>query len=102
VNQETDDPKYQSTVAQVFYTRIKQGINLESNVTANYAAMKAGVPRNVNIDSGIIHICTRIDTWTHWQRNSYAMKGAAHPSNTDYVYFIAGDDGKDPFFAYFR
>jgi UPF0755 protein len=95
VYQETDDPTYEPTVAQVFYTRMKQGINLQSNVTANYAADIAGVPRNVNIDS-------RYNTYLHpgltpgpiGNVTAYALKAAAHPSNTDFVYFIAGDDGK--------
>jgi UPF0755 protein len=95
VNQETDDPKYQSTVAQVFYSRIKQGIKLESNVTANYAADERGVARNVGIDS-------LYNTYLHagltpgpiGNVTASAMNGVAHPANTDYVYFIAGDDEK--------
>jgi UPF0755 protein len=95
VNQETDDPKYQSTVAQVFYSRIKQGVKLESNVTANYAADERGVARNVGIDS-------LYNTYLHagltpgpiGNVTASAMNGVAHPANTDYVYFIAGDDEK--------
>jgi UPF0755 protein len=95
VNQETDDPKYQSTVAQVFYSRIKQGMMLESNVTANYAADERGVARNVGIDS-------LYNTYLHagltpgpiGNVTASAIKGVAHPANTDYVYFIAGDDEK--------
>jgi UPF0755 protein len=95
VNQEIDDPQYQPTVAQVFFTRMKQGMKLESNVTANYAADVAGVARTVSIDSPY-------NTYLHGgltpgpigNVTGSALKAVAHPSNTDFVYFIAGDDGK--------
>lgn len=95
VSQETDDPSYQPTVAQVFLSRIGQGIKLQSNVTANYSADVRGVPRNINIDS-------LYNTYLHAGLppgpiggvTASSLKAVASPSNTDYLYFIAGDDNK--------
>jgi len=95
VNQEIDDPQYQSTVAQVFYTRLKQGMKLESNVTANYAADIAGVARNVDINSPYnTYLNAGLPPGPIGNVTGTALKAVAHPSNTNFVYFIAGDDGK--------
>jgi UPF0755 protein len=95
VYQESDDPEAQSTIAQVFLSRIKQDMALQSNVTANYAADLAGVARNVNIDSPY-------NTYFHkgltpgpiGNVTQAALSAVAHPANTNYLYFVAGDDGK--------
>jgi UPF0755 protein len=95
VNQETDDAQYQPTVAQVFYTRIKQGMKLESNVTANYAADIAGVARDVGINSPYnTYLHAGLTPGPIGNVTDSALKAVAHPSNNDFVYFIAGDDGK--------
>jgi UPF0755 protein len=95
VNQETDDPAYQPTVAQVFLTRIKNGMKLQSNVTANYAADIAGVARNININSPYnTYLNDGLPPGPIGNMPASALKAVANPSNTDYVYFIAGDDGK--------
>jgi UPF0755 protein len=95
VYQEIDDPTYQPTVAQVFFTRMNQGIKLESNVTANYAADLAGVARNVGIDSPYnTYLHAGLTPGPIGNVTDSALKAVAHPSNTDYVYFIAGDDNK--------
>jgi UPF0755 protein len=95
VYQETDDPRYEPTVAQVFLKRLTADMPLQSNVTANYAADLAGVPRTINIDSPY-------NTYKHKGLTpgpignvvDSALRAVAFPSNTNYLYFIAGDDGK--------
>ena len=95
VYQETDDPANMQTVAQVFLSRLATNMKLQSNVTANYAADIAGVARNVNIDSPY-------NTYVHQglppgpisNVTKYALNAVAHPDTTDYLYFIAGEDGK--------
>lgn len=95
VYQETDDPHYQPRVAQVFLTRLKQGMQLQSNVTANYAADIAQVPRNVNIDSPYnTYLHKGLPPGPIGNVTDAALSAVAHPDSTDYVYFIAGDDGK--------
>ena len=94
VYQESGSAKDQPTVAQVFLTRLKQGMMLGSDVTAFYAADQAGLGKTLGVDSPYntrIHsglppgpIGNMVDT---------ALKAVAHPSKTDYLYFVAGDDG---------
>lgn len=81
-------------VAQVFLRRLQLDIPLGSDVTFMYASRKAGVADDLNIDSpyntrkykglppGPISNFT-IDS----------LDAAVNPSATDYLYFVAGDDG---------
>jgi UPF0755 protein len=95
IHQETEDPAYQPTVAQVFLTRLKQNMRLQSNVTANYGADLANVPRNVNFDSPYnTYLHDGLPPGPIGSFTASALKALAHPTNTDYVYFIAGDDKK--------
>ncbi len=91
---ESGDPASEPTVAQVFLLRLKQGSVLGSDVTAFYAADLVGAGKTLDVDSPYN---TRInpglppgpiDTFTY-----VALRAVAHPSNTDYLYFVAGDDG---------
>jgi len=94
VVQESGNAADQPTIAQVFISRLKQGMMLQSNVTANYASDLAGVARTVSIDSPY-------NTYLHLgltpgpisDVTATALQAVAHPSSTDYLYFVAGDDG---------
>jgi UPF0755 protein len=93
VNQESGDPTAQPTIAQVFLTRLSQGMLLQSNVTANYAADKAGVARTVTIDSPYnTYLHAGLPPGPIGNVTDSALKAVAHPSATSYLYFIAGDD----------
>lgn len=95
VDQETDDPNYEPTVAQVFLKRLSQNMPLQSNVTANYAADVAGVARNVNINSPYnTYLQPGLPPGPIGNVTNTALRAVAFPSNTDYLYFIAGDDNK--------
>ena len=95
IYQETDDPAYEPTVAQVFLSRLAQNMPLQSNVTANYAADLAGQPRSVDIQSPYnTYLHTGLPPGPIGNFNIAALKAVVHPSSTDYLYFIAGDDGK--------
>lgn len=94
VNQESDDPSVDPTIAQVFLSRLKQGMMLQSNVTADYAADLAGVPRTVTINSPYnTYLHTGLPPGPIGNMTEDALKAVAHPSNTNYLYFIAGDNG---------
>ncbi len=81
-------------VAQVFESRLTQGMPLGSDVTYMYAAKLTGQPATPNLDSpyntrknaglppGAIANFT-ID----------ALDAVADPASGDYLYFVAGDDG---------
>jgi len=94
VEQETDNPAYQAGIAQVFFSRLKQDMALQSNVTANYAADIAGLARNVNIDSPYnTYVHKGLPPGPIGNVTDSALKAVAHPANGDYLFFVAGDDG---------
>ena len=102
VQRETKSPSPSSTtpttdqkqVAQVFYSRLASGINLGSDVTYQYAATKLGVapsptldsPYNTRINPGLPPGPIAVPGIT-------ALKAVAAPANTDYLFFLSGDDG---------
>ena len=95
VGQESGDPKYQSTVAQVLLLRLKQDRPLQADVTADYAAAIAGQPRNLNIDSPYnTYLNKGLPPGPISNVTASALKTVAHPADTDYLFFVAGDDGK--------
>ena len=94
VSKESDRP----IVAQVFLSRRKQGMNLGSDVTAFYGAIKAGVEPSVLYDSPYntrIHLGLPPGPISNVSESS--LNAVAHPADTDYLYFVAGDDGNTYF-----
>ncbi len=98
VQKEVDNPSDQKQVAQVFLSRLAQDIQLGSDVTFIYAAEQAGQQPTVNFDSPYN---TRINKGippgpiANMQRS--AIDAVASPAPGDFLYFVAGDDGKTYF-----
>jgi UPF0755 protein len=91
---ESGDPASEPTVAQVFLLRLKQGIALGSDVTAFYAADQAGQGKTLGVDSPYnTRIYAGIPPGPIGNFTDVALKAVAHPSNSDYLFFVAGDDG---------
>ena len=94
VEQEVNKPSDQTQVAQVFLSRLKAGSTLGSDVTANYGAIQAGRAPNLGYDSPyntLLHPGlppTPISTI-----NSTSLYAATHPANTNWLYFVTGDNG---------
>ncbi|MGB4762844.1 MAG: endolytic transglycosylase MltG [Candidatus Saccharimonas sp.] len=85
---------YQQTIAQVFLKRYKEGGQLGSDVTFIYASDKLGVPVQLNIDSPYnTRRYAGLPPGPIASPGELALKAVANPTNTDYYYFIAGDDG---------
>lgn len=94
INQEVSDAEDMKKVAQVFLSRLKNDMPLESDPTAIYGALRDGKEPSLTYES---------------EYNSYSNKGlppgpisnvtrealqaVANPAKTDYLYFVAGDDG---------
>lgn len=94
VYRETDDPKFESTVAQVFLTRLRQNMPLESDATAHYGADIAGVARSLDFDSAYnTYLHPGLPPGPISNFTADALKAVAFPAKTDYLYFVAGDDG---------
>jgi UPF0755 protein len=95
VAQESDDATAQPTIAQVFSTRLKQGIPLGSDVTAFYASSIAGISPSVTIESLYnTRIHPGLTPGPIGNVTDSALKAVAHPASTDYLFFLAGDDDK--------
>jgi UPF0755 protein len=94
VGQEVNKPADQAQAAQVFISRLKAGMMLGSDVTANYGAIAAGQSPSLSYDSPyntLIHTGlppSPISTIT-----ANALSAAAHPAATNWLYFVTGDDG---------
>lgn len=98
IEKEVSVPSDRAQVAQVFLKRISMGKNLESDVTAFYGASLAGQPRSVLYDSPY-------NTYLHGgvtpgpisNVSQSSLTAVANPATTDWLYFVAGDDGKTYF-----
>ena len=91
---ESGSPQSEPTVAQVFLLRLKQGIALGSDVTAFYAASLAGQDKTLGVDSPYnTRLHSGLPPGPIGSFTDIALKAVAHPSNTDYLFFVAGDDG---------
>lgn len=94
IEQEVNKPADQVQVAQVFLSRLKAGMMLGSDVTAEYGAIEAGHASSLTYDSPyntLLHsglppgpISTVTDN---------ALYAATHPAGTSWLYFVTGDDG---------
>jgi len=88
----------QKQVAQVFYTRLGMGMQLGSDVTFIYAAEKLGVEPISTLDSPYnTRINVGLPPGPIASPGLSALLATANPAQGDYVYFVAGDDGKTYF-----
>jgi UPF0755 protein len=84
----------QQKVAQVFYSRLAQGMELGSDVTFIYAAGLTGETPTPTLDSPYnTRINKGLPPGPIASPSEYALKAVANPASTDYLYFIAGDEG---------
>lgn len=94
VTKEVSKPNDQTQAAQVFLKRLHEGIMLGSDVTAIYGSVAAGKEPDLTYDSPyntLIHTGmppSPISTVT-----ANALNASAHPASTDWLFFVAGDDG---------
>lgn len=88
----------QRQVAQVFFSRLETNMPLGADATFVYAASKMGVAPSVNLDSPYN---TRkyggLPPGPISSPGINAMKAVANPADTDYLFFVSGDDGKNYF-----
>lgn len=95
VEKEVANSTDRTKVAQVFLSRLKLGMPLGSDVTAAYASTLAGLPFNVSINSPYnTLLATGLPPGPICSPSLDAMEAVAHPAATNYLYFLAGNDGK--------
>lgn len=90
-------------VAQVFLTRLRQGMLLGSDVTTQYALDLADPNREIYTDNAA---ALAIDSPYNTRKyaglppgaisspSRAALSAVAHPADSSYLYFLTGDDGK--------
>lgn len=98
VIQEVNKPSEQAQAAQVFLSRLKAGMKLDSDATVKYGAIQAGYAPSLDYDSAY-------NTYTHAGLpptpistiSSSSLYAASHPASTNWLYFVSGDDGTTHF-----
>lgn len=85
----------EAEIAQVFYSRLEMGMRLGSDPTYQYAADKAGVERSLELDSPYnTRVVQGLTPGPIATAGVAALNAVAEPANTDYLYFLHGDDDK--------
>ena len=87
-----------SQAAQVFLKRLKSDISLGSDVTAYYGALLAGQKPSVNYDSPYnTHLHKGLPPGPISNVSASSLNAVAHPADTDWLFFVTGDDGTTHF-----
>lgn len=98
VQKEVKDPIDQKQVAQVFLKRLGENIQLGSDVTYMYAAEQLGVRATPSLNSPYnTRKYKGLPPGPIATMNPSALEAVAFPAPGDYLYFVAGDDGKTYF-----
>ena len=98
VEQEVSNQSDRTQAAQVFLKRMQTGMVLGSDVTAMYGSRLAGRGTSLIYDSPyntLIHDGLPPTPISNVSDSS--LQAVAHPANTDWLFFVAGDDGTTHF-----
>ena len=94
IEKESSNVEDQPKIAQVFLKRLNEGIVLGSDVTFLYAAVISGQAPSTTIDSPYnTRIVGGLPPGPISNFNASALEAIANPADTDFLYFVAGDDG---------
>lgn len=82
-------------IAGIFFNRLKQKIPLGSDVTYQYIADKTGQSRDPSLDSPYnTRRYPGLPPGPIATPGENALKAVAAPAQTEYIYFLSGDDNK--------
>lgn len=94
IDQEVNKSTDQTMAAQVFLSRLKTNMMLGSDVTARYGAIVAEHIPNLSYDSPYnTRLHPGLPPSPISTINASSLAAAAHPAATNWLYFVAGDDG---------
>lgn len=94
VQEEVSGYEDQRKVAQVFLRRLSVGLPLGADPTFRYAAALSGKPATPDIDSPYnTRLHAGLPPGPIANFNISALRAVAEPADTDYLYFVSGDDG---------
>lgn len=95
VQSESSNPDDQRQIAQVFYSRLAQGMVLGSDVTYQYAAAKLGVKASPSFQSAYnTRINAGLPPGPISNPGLSALRAVADPASGDYLYFVSDSAGK--------
>lgn len=98
VEKEVSKPNDRPIVAQVFLTRLRNNMLLQSDVVTMYGDILAGKPLSATYDTPYnVFIHKGLPPTPISNVSEDALRAVAHPANTDWIYFVAGDDGNTYF-----
>ncbi len=98
VQKEVSGPEDSRQVAQVFFSRIKQGMPLGADATFVFAAKKEGRQPTVDFDSLYnTRIHKGLPPGPISVPGANALLAVTNPAAGDFLYFVSGDDGKNYF-----
>ncbi len=100
IQKETSLPSDQQKAAQVFYKRLALDMKLETDPTFIYGAKKLGVEPSVAVESPYnTRLHKGLPPGPIANMEYSALQAVAEPAVTDFLYFVAGDDGTN-YFSY--
>ena len=98
VEMEVSNPSERAQAAQVFLKRLSINMQLGSDVTAFYGAIMAGKEPSVGYDSPYnTRIHDGLPPGPISNVSDGSLQAIAKPATTDWLYFVAGDDGTTHF-----
>jgi UPF0755 protein len=100
VERETPNAEERPLVAGVFYNRLRQGTPLQCDPTVQYAMELAGRPEK-NVHAVDLRTNSPYNTYEHRglppgpiaNPGEASLRAALAPATTDYLYFVANDQG---------
>jgi UPF0755 protein len=94
VEQEVPSQNDRNEVAQVFISRLAQGIPLGSDVTADYGSVIAGQSPNLNYASPYNTLLVKgLPPTPIGTVSASSIDAVAHPAKTQWLFFVTGDNG---------
>jgi UPF0755 protein len=98
VEREVSNSDERAIVAQVFLKRYKAGIMLGSDPTALYGALLVGIEPSVFADTPYnTRLYVGLPPGPINNVSKASLEAVAFPADTDYLFFVSGDDGKTYF-----
>ena len=93
VEKEAANNSEKPVIASVFLNRLKIGMPLQSDPTYKYAAFIKGLAPNPEIDSPYnTYRVVGLPPGPISNTSKASLEAVARPAQTDYLYFVAGDD----------
>lgn len=98
VEQEVPSASDRAQVAQVFLSRLKMGMPLQSDVATIYGDRLADQPFSTTFDTPYnVYLHTGLPPTPISNVTAAALSAVAHPASTGWLYFVTGNDCKTHF-----